>query len=49
MFTDTTKAEFHGRWGIVPVQTVRAGELFAPSWGTHPWGWLPQTADRSRA
>jgi dihydroorotase len=40
-FTDTRKEEFSGRYGISPVQTVRAGELVAPRWGTHPWGWLP--------
>lgn len=43
-FTDTRKEAFSGRYGITPVQTVRAGELIAPRWGTHPWGWLPQTA-----
>jgi dihydroorotase len=40
-FVDTVHTEFRGNFGIVPVQTVRAGELFAPRWGTHPWGWLP--------
>jgi dihydroorotase len=42
-FTDTRKEAFSGRYGISPVQTVRAGELIAPRWGTHPWGWLPAT------
>ncbi len=46
-FTDTRKEEFSGRYGITPVQTVRAGELIAPRWGTHPWGWLPETASTS--
>lgn len=40
-FTDTTRTPFSGVQAIVPVQTVRAGELIAPSWGPHPWGWLP--------
>ena len=44
-FTDTRKEAFSGRYGISPVHTVRAGELIAPRWGTHPWGWLPATAD----
>ena len=44
VFRDTTRQEFRGSVGIVPVQTVRAGELFAPRWGTHPWGWLPESA-----
>ena len=40
-FSDTLKETFPGDTGVVPVQTVRAGEVFAPRWGTHPWGWLP--------
>ena len=40
-FSDTLKETFPGDTGIVPVQTIRAGEVFAPRWGTHPWGWLP--------
>ncbi|GAB3440289.1 amidohydrolase family protein [Actinophytocola sediminis] len=44
-FTDTTKAAFDGQHGIVPVHTVRAGELVPPVWGTHPWGWLPRRTD----
>jgi dihydroorotase len=43
VFTDTRRETFAGSWGIVPVQTVRAGTLHAPRWGTHPWGWLPET------
>jgi dihydroorotase len=43
-FTDTRKDIFSGRYGITPVHTVRDGELIAPRWGTHPWGWLPETA-----
>lgn len=43
-FLDTLKTEFPGGYGIVPVQTVRSGELVAPRWGTHPWGWLPASA-----
>jgi dihydroorotase len=46
-FTDTRKEAFSGRYGITPVHTVRAGELIAPRWGTHPWGWLPESAATS--
>ncbi len=46
-FVDTTKASFGGGYGIVPVATVRAGELVAPGWGPHPWGWLPADAAES--
>ncbi|HLU58642.1 MAG TPA: amidohydrolase family protein [Pseudonocardia sp.] len=42
-FVDTTKASFTGEHGIVPVHTIRAGELVPPGWGPHPWGWLPAT------
>jgi dihydroorotase len=45
-FPDTAKATFRGEHGIVPVHTVRAGELVPPVWGTHPWGWLPAEATR---
>jgi dihydroorotase len=44
-FVDTVKTPFRGEYGIVPVQTVRGGELVSPGWGTHPWGWLPASAD----
>jgi dihydroorotase len=45
VFTDTKKETFSGNWGITPVQTVRAGQLYAPRWGTHPWGWLPESKE----
>lgn len=40
-FVDTAGQTFSGACGLRPVQTVRAGELIAPHWGPHPWGWLP--------
>ncbi|MBV8084811.1 MAG: amidohydrolase family protein [Chloroflexi bacterium] len=43
-FVDTIQHVFNGDWGIVPVTTFRAGEQFAPRWGTHAWGWLPEAA-----
>jgi dihydroorotase len=43
-FTDTNGQGFTGRYGLVPVRTIKAGEEFAPGWGTHPWGWLPASA-----
>jgi dihydroorotase len=42
--TDTARQEFTFDKTVVPVQTIRAGELFAPDWGPFPWGWLPQPA-----
>jgi dihydroorotase len=43
-FIDTVGQEFSGENAIVPVHTIRGGELIAPSWGPHPWGWLPEQA-----
>jgi dihydroorotase len=43
-FTDTRGQAFTGRYGLVPVRTIKSGEEFSPGWGTHPWGWLPATA-----
>jgi dihydroorotase len=43
-FTDTARLTFTGEQALVPVQTVRAGEVFAPDWGPYPWGWLPEEA-----
>jgi dihydroorotase len=41
-FTDTKEVPFTGEKALIPVQTVRAGELFSPDWGPYPWGWLPE-------
>jgi dihydroorotase len=41
-FTDTKEVPFSGDRALVPVQTVRAGDLFSPDWGPYPWGWLPE-------
>ena len=27
---------------VVPALTVKRGQVFAPDWGPHPWGWEPQ-------
>jgi dihydroorotase len=43
-FTDTINVEFTGDKALVPVQTIRAGELYSPDWGPYPWGWLPEEA-----
>jgi dihydroorotase len=41
-FIDTVQHVFTGETAFAPVQTIRAGEVFAPDWGPHPWGWLPE-------
>ena len=43
-FLDTIGQAFTGEHAVVPVQTIRGGELIAPDWGPHPWGWLPEPA-----
>ena len=39
--TDTARKEFTFDKTLVPVLTIRAGEVFTPDWGPFPWGWLP--------
>jgi dihydroorotase len=43
-FTDTLNQPFTGSKALVPVQTVRHGQLYSPDWGPYPWGWLPEQA-----
>jgi len=43
-FSDTKEVAFTGEKVLVPVQTLRAGEMFSPDWGPYPWGWLPEEA-----
>jgi dihydroorotase len=43
-FVDTLGQDFTGEKALQPVLTVRAGEVFTPGWGPHPWGWLPPEA-----
>jgi dihydroorotase len=43
-FTDTLNQPFTGSKALVPVHTIRHGELFSPEWGPYPWGWLPEQA-----
>ncbi len=44
-FLDTLRKEFTGDRALVPVLTIRAGQVFEPEWGPHPWGWLPESAE----
>ena len=44
LFRDTEGDTLRGDKALVPVATVKGGELFAPDWGPHPWGWLPASA-----
>jgi dihydroorotase len=31
---------------VVPVLTVKRGQVFEPEWGPHPWGWEPEPAGK---
>ncbi len=44
VFHDTEGDTLRGDKAIVPVATVKGGEVFAPDWGPRPWGWLPDRA-----
>jgi dihydroorotase len=41
-FVDTSGVPFTGEHALVPVQTIKGGDLISPDWGPHPWGWLPE-------
>jgi dihydroorotase len=41
-YRDVDDRAIVGRTALVPLLTVRAGELIEPDWGPHPWGWLPE-------
>ena len=40
-FTDSLGQKLCGKTALVPVATIRSGEVIMPDWGPHPWGWLP--------
>ncbi len=42
IFRDLPGEVLRGDTALVPIQTVRAGELISPEWGPRPWGWLPE-------
>jgi dihydroorotase len=38
---DVLGASLSVRQAVVPVLTVKRGEVFQPEWGPRPWGWEP--------
>jgi dihydroorotase len=38
---DVLRNSLPARQAVVPVLTVKRGELFRPEWGPRPWGWEP--------
>ena len=43
-FEDSQGNSFTGEHALVPVHTVRAGEMISLDWGPHAWGWEPAEA-----
>jgi dihydroorotase len=41
---DTTGLSMRIDRCVVPVLTVKRGQVFEPEWGPHPWGWEPSPA-----
>jgi dihydroorotase len=48
IFRDRYDVAVPGDRALAPVLTVRAGEVIAPDWGPHPWGWLPESDSESK-
>lgn len=40
-FIDSLGQKLRGRTALVPMATIRSGQVIMPDWGPHPWGWLP--------
>ena len=45
LFHDTEGETIRGEKALVPVVTVKGGEVFSADWGPRPWGWLPDSAE----
>ena len=48
IFTDRDGERLVGEKTLVPVLTVRAGQVVNLDWGPHPWGWLPEPGGYAR-
>jgi dihydroorotase len=48
VYRDRDGETLAGRKALVPVVTVRAGEIVTLDWGPHPWGWLPEPGGHAR-
>jgi dihydroorotase len=47
-FSDSFGDTLRGDEALVPIATVRSGQIIMPDWGPHPWGWLPTPGPRGR-
>ena len=45
LFHDTEGETIRGEKALVPVVTVKGGEVFSADWAPRPWGWLPDSAE----
>ena len=45
IFHDTEGGILQGDKALVPVFTVKGGQVFTADWGPRPWGWLPDSAE----
>jgi dihydroorotase len=48
-FRDSPGDTLHGDTALLPVATVRAGQVIMPDWGPHPWGWQPAPGPRGQS
>jgi dihydroorotase len=39
---DTLRDSMRIKQTVVPVLTLKRGQVFEPEWGPHPWGWEPE-------
>jgi dihydroorotase len=46
---DVLGASLRVTQAVVPVLTVKRGEVFARDWGPRPWGWEPDPAPSGEA
>jgi predicted amidohydrolase len=46
---DVLGASLRVQQAVVPVLTVKRGEVFMPDWGPRPWGWEPDRASAEGA
>ena len=44
VFDDTFGQKLGGTKALVPVGTIRSGEVIPPDWGPRARGWLPESA-----
>jgi len=46
---DVLRASMRVKQAVVPVLTVKRGEVFSREWGPRPWGWEPDPGPSAAA